>query len=98
RRDASNVFGVKSNQRWNPLWSVGLAWNLNKETFIQDVEWISSLKLRVTSGHSGNLGYGTTSDRVVINTTSTQSMTGLPAMIISTPPNPSLKWENIQMN
>src|SRR5690606_3671656 len=23
RRDASNLFGVKTNERWNPLWSLG---------------------------------------------------------------------------
>src|SRR5690606_23735700 len=26
RKDGSNVFGVKTNQRWNPLWSLGFAW------------------------------------------------------------------------
>lgn len=98
RRDASNVFGAKANERWNPLWSVGLAWNLHRETFFQDMAWISSLRLRITHGHSGNLGWGTTSDRAVISHSMNASLTGLPYAMISSPPNTSLRWEDVQMN
>lgn len=98
RQDASNVFGAKANERWNPLWSVGLAWDLQKEVLIQDLDWISELKLRFTHGHGGNLGGGTTSDRVVVSKIANASYTGLPAMIITDPPNLSLKWENVEMN
>lgn len=99
RRDASNVFGVKANERWNPLWSVGLAWNIQRESFMKEVDWISDLRLRITHGHSGNLGGGTTSDRVVISYSGSPSNhTNLPYATISSPPNPSLKWENVQMN
>jgi TonB-linked SusC/RagA family outer membrane protein len=98
RRDASNVFGAKSNERWNPLWSVGLSWNIAKEGFMEELNWVSQLRLRLTYGHSGNLGGGTTSDRAVITSVGTAQLTGLPAMIISSPPNPYLKWEQVQMN
>lgn len=99
RRDASNVFGAKANERWNPLWSVGLAWNIHKEEFIKDMGWVSNLRFRITHGHSGNLGGGTTSDRVVISNQGHRSAySSLPYAIISSPPNTSLKWENIQMN
>lgn len=98
RRDASNSFGSKSNERWNPLWSVGLAWNVHKEQFMETVNWISNLKLRITHGHSGNLGYGTTSTRVVINNNGSMPHTRLPSMRISSLPNSSLKWENVQIN
>src|SRR5690606_1738943 len=50
RRDASNGFGSKINTRWNPLWSAGLAWQLSKERFLRDVDWIDRLKLRATLG------------------------------------------------
>lgn len=98
RRDASNVFGVKANERWNPLWSVGFAWNMHREEFIENIDWISRLRLKATHGHSGNLGGGTTSDRAVIYHRQNSTYTNLPYAHISSPPNPSLKWENVQMN
>lgn len=101
RRDASNVFGAKSNDRWNPLWSIGLAWRIDQETFMDQFDWLSNLRFRITHGHSGNLGGGTTSDRVVIMYglgSAGATYTNLPFAMISSPPNPSLKWENVQMN
>lgn len=97
RKDASNVFGVKSNERWNPLWSAGLSWNIVGEEFISPMNWISSLRLRATYGHSGNLGGGTTSDRVILRYAASDFYTKQPYANISTPPNPSLTWENVQM-
>ncbi|MCH5719937.1 SusC/RagA family TonB-linked outer membrane protein [Niabella hibiscisoli] len=46
RRDASNVFGANTNDKWNPLWSVGGGWDISKEKFYR---WqaVSFLKLRL---------------------------------------------------
>lgn len=96
RRDASNVFGVKTNDRWNPLWSVGFAWNVDNESFLKDWTTISKLRFRGTYGVSGNLA-GTTNDRVIIRYANNAPHTGLPYAPISSPPNPSLKWEDIRM-
>lgn len=98
RRDASNVFGAKSNELWNPLWSAGVAWNIHNENFLNEISAISFLKLRISQGHSGNLGGGTTSDRVVISYATSDSYTGLPFATVSSPPNTSLKWENVEMS
>ncbi len=52
RRDASNLFGVSTNNKWKPLWSVGLAWDVDN-----DIKWLkpsASLKLRASYGFSGN--------------------------------------------
>src|SRR5690606_16749039 len=54
RRDASNGFGSKTNTRWNPLWSTGVAWHLSEESFIGNTEWLNLLKLRATLGAGGN--------------------------------------------
>src|SRR5690606_9221163 len=54
RRDESNLFGVKSNQRGVPLWSVGVAWRLDKEDFFHS-DWLPNLKLRLTYGYNGNV-------------------------------------------
>jgi TonB-linked SusC/RagA family outer membrane protein len=53
RRDAANIFGVETNQKWIPLWSAGLSWNLAEEGFYH-IDALPSLKLRGSYGYSGN--------------------------------------------
>ncbi|RZF60248.1 SusC/RagA family TonB-linked outer membrane protein [Sphingobacterium corticibacterium] len=96
RRDASNMFGVKTNQRWNPLWSTGLAWNMKTEPFLREIEWVDQLKLKWTRGVSGNLS-GAATQRPVLTYLSRADYTRLPYAIIQSPPNPNLKWENVLM-
>lgn len=95
RRDASNLFGVSTNNKWNPLWSSGVAWNISNEAFYH-VGWLPYLKLRITNGYSGNTN---------------PSMTGVTTLVLSGPlppsnlptsrvnqfPNPDLRWEKVQM-
>ncbi|GAB3832876.1 hypothetical protein GCM10028895_51190 [Pontibacter rugosus] len=40
RRDASNLFGLHTNDLWNPLWSAGLGWDISRESFTR---WASCL-------------------------------------------------------
>lgn len=54
RKDAANIFGLETNDKWKPLWSAGFAWDITKENFYK-LEWLSGLKLRTTYGHSGNV-------------------------------------------
>lgn len=43
-----------SNKRWGTFWSVGGAWRLSREAWMQDASWIDDLKLRVSYGTMGN--------------------------------------------
>lgn len=52
RRDGSSRFGA--NKRWGTFWSVGGGWNIHKEKFMGNVEFINELKPRVSYGISGN--------------------------------------------
>src|SRR6185295_8713660 len=54
RKDESNLFGVKTNQKGVPLWSVGTSWELNQERFYR-ITWLPYLKLRITNGYKGNV-------------------------------------------
>ena len=54
RRDASNLFGLTTNDQWNPFWSAGLAWNLSNEKFYH-VRWLPNIKLRGSYGFNGNI-------------------------------------------
>ena len=52
RRDASSRF--HPDHRWGTFWSVGAAWLMNKEKFMQNVKWIDELKLKFSIGSQGN--------------------------------------------
>ena len=52
RRDGSSRF--HPNHRWGNFWSVGGSWIISKEKFMQQVDWISYLKLRAAYGAVGN--------------------------------------------
>ncbi len=56
RGDGSSLFG--QNKRWGCFWSVGASWNMEKESFMQDANWINQLKLRYSYGVNGNNAIG----------------------------------------
>ncbi|RZJ92824.1 MAG: SusC/RagA family TonB-linked outer membrane protein [Chryseobacterium sp.] len=93
RIDQSNLFGVKTNQKSVPLWSAGLAWNINDEKFYS-LEWLPVLKLRGTFGYSGNIDKNV-SAYTTANYLSAALNTGLPYAQIRTSGNPDLRWEKI---
>lgn len=95
RRDASNLFGVKTNQRVIPLWSTGLAWVLSEEQFY-NLSRLPYLKIRSTYGYSGNVNRAVTAFITATTLPGTlNGLTGLPYAQISNPPNPDLRWEKI---
>lgn len=96
RRDASNVFGVRANKLWNPLWSLGGAWTIAKEDWFPAKSLINDLKLRFTMGHSGNSGRLANTD-VIISFQSADQYYNKPYARIIRPPNPDLKWEDVAM-
>lgn len=86
RWDASNIFGVKTNQKGVPLWSSGIAWNLNSGIPIK--------RLRMTYGSAGNVNKNV-SVLPIIHYTGLETTTGLPEVFITSWGNPSLRWEKI---
>lgn len=96
RRDASNLFGLKTNDQWNPFWSLGMAWKISNENFYSS-DLIPYLSMRSTYGFSGNIDPA----MVAVNTISyfaTASMLNNEERArISNYYNPSLKWETSKM-
>jgi len=90
REDASNLFGVKTNQKGVPLWSTGIAWVVNKESFY-NATWLPELKLRATYGYQGNV-YNQASAYATA-TYDVSSTTGLPDGTLKNPSNVNLRWE-----
>jgi len=52
RRDGSSVFG--ENKKWGYFPSIGAAWRIDKESFMQSQSIFSDLKLRASYGVTGN--------------------------------------------
>ena len=94
RYDGSNMFGVDRKYKYLPLWSVSGAWNINREEFMRDVEWLSNLKLRASYGIQGNVDKNTSPELVG----SWGNVTILPGesepnISVDSPPNQYLRWE-----
>ncbi|WP_104382176.1 SusC/RagA family TonB-linked outer membrane protein [Sphingobacterium sp. HMA12] len=99
RRDASNLFGFKTNDRWNPLWSSGVSWLISDERMYRESfigKTIPYLKARLTYGRSGNIHpslAAVTTIRYRGNSVYTQS----PYASFDRYANPELKWETTAM-
>ncbi|WP_429383055.1 SusC/RagA family TonB-linked outer membrane protein [Mucilaginibacter sp. UYCu711] len=96
RKDEANIFGVNTNQKGIPLWSLGASWDLNKEKFYH-LNWLPYLRLRVTNGYQGNVDNSLSS--LVTATIDPQTINNYqqPYSTLSNPPNPQLKWEKVNI-
>ena len=56
RRDGSSRFGA--DKRWGYFPSASVGWNVSKEDFFPDSDWLTNLKLRASYGVSGNNSIG----------------------------------------
>jgi len=91
RRDASNLFGVNTNGKWTPLWSVGGGWLVSKAEFYHS-RLFPFLKLRASFGYTGNAD-PTRSGVVTVYANGNSTTTGLTTYRIRQFPNPDLRWE-----
>ncbi len=96
RKDASNIFGVRSNQKAVPLWSTGIAWKISEEKFY-NLAWLPYLKLRATYGYSGNVDNSLAAFMTMQYTLGLDPNNGLRTGSVVTPPNPDLRWEKVGM-
>ena len=92
RKDYADVYGLNVKLRGRPLWSAGVAWNINNEDFLKGVDWINALKLRISYGVTGNIYQGATS-YMTATSTGLNLDTNQPYGTIESPANPNLKWE-----
>ena len=57
RRDGSSRF--HPDNRWGNFFSIGGRWNMKREAFLEDVDWVNTLSLRASFGEVGNnMGIG----------------------------------------
>ncbi len=99
RRDGYSVFG-ENNRRANFL-AGAFAWNVSEEAFLEDVEWLDYLKLRLSWGENGNRSIPLYSSLSLLNTVnyiysdngSNIPVTGLSKSRLG---DPNLKWESTE--
>ena len=53
RRDGSSRFGA--NNKYGVFWAISAAWNIHKESFLENSDFLNTLKLRASVGTSGNM-------------------------------------------
>lgn len=89
RRDGSSLFG--RDKRWATFWSIGVGWNMHKESFISELGWINELKPRISYGISGNQPGGAYEWATVFGYTSQYA--NEIAFLSNYQGNPDLSWE-----
>ena len=94
RRDASNLFGVSTNNKWQPLWSAGASWALSDESFYR-LSFLPRLRFRLTWGFSGNVDQSRSAVTTIGYSGRTATYTNLPFASVSQFANPSLRWEKV---
>ena len=88
RADRSSRFAKRHN--WGLFPSLGLSWNVERERFAEDWQWLSSLKLRVSVGTVGNQEIG---DYLYGDSYITSTTGGVVHYTKSNAANDDLKWE-----
>jgi TonB-linked SusC/RagA family outer membrane protein len=93
RADGSSKF-LGSN-RWGYFPSAAVAWKIKEESFLKDVNWISSLKLRASYGLAGNNNIPTGQTSQTLQSYATTWINGVPNFWAPSDymANPDLKWE-----
>jgi TonB-linked SusC/RagA family outer membrane protein len=106
RRDGSSRFAT--DHQYGVFPSGSLAWKIKEESFLQDVTWLSDLKVRGSYGQTGNQinagnfqylaqytsGPGASN---VNNNGYPFNKVYQPGLILTQQPNPGLKWEIAKM-
>lgn len=87
RTDGSSRF---VNNKWGTFWSVGAQWNMKREKFLEDNDFISSAKLRASVGTQGNSNIDNYTSQLLYGFTTYYDD---PAMILSSYGNEDLTWE-----
>ena len=91
RTDGSSLFGV--NNRWASFFSVGAMWNMKKEGFLYDVDWLSDLRLKASYGTTGNSAFEGDPYYPALGLVGTGNYNGGQYFAISSVQNDDLTWE-----
>lgn len=95
RTDGSSAFA--KNNKWATFLSGAFAWRASDETFIQDLNFFSNLKFRLSYGETGNQAIGAYRTLTVLDAANYPFngtlQSGVSMIDWRGPNNPNLKWE-----
>lgn len=91
RLDGSTQFG--SAHRHTVFWSAGIGWNVHQEAFSVNQEWISVLRLRLSTGLTGNQQFGSFLSTIVYESDRLGESSGITHGSLG---NPFLRWQSTQ--
>ncbi|NDV64617.1 SusC/RagA family TonB-linked outer membrane protein [Bacteroides sp. 224] len=90
--DGSTAFG--RDEKFQTFWSVGAGWNIHKEEFAKDWNWMQELKLRGSYGSNGNQNVSNLTSNVY-SYYSGSDIFGT-ASYLSGYANPNLEWQVVK--
>jgi len=94
RVDQSNLFGTDPKYKYKPLWSVGAAWNIHNEHFMQNVTWVRTLKLRAAHGFNGNVAKDALPQVIAADAVNyLNPSSAMPELKVLSYANSGLRWE-----
>ena len=99
RSDASNRFGQDKSARYQPVWSVGLRWNMGRERFFEGQDFLNEFSIRTSFGYQGNANESVGPDLIAYIPSGSDGYakeTGEYLLKIKNLPNPKLKWEKTE--
>ena len=92
RIDQSNLFGTDPKYQYKPLWSAGAHY-----VILQNESWVDRLVGRITYGINGNVAKNSGPYMISENDSDGNYYTGESQSDITTPPNPTLRWEKTKV-
>lgn len=96
RFDQSNLFGSNPKYKYKPFWSLGAAWNIHKENFMQRFDWLNELRLRSAFGFNGNVAKLSLPQVIAVARNNTENTPTLSSLNLLSNANTSLRWEKTE--
>jgi TonB-linked SusC/RagA family outer membrane protein len=93
RREGSSRFGA--NNKWGSFPALSLGWRIDKESFMENVNWLNGLKLRVGYGVTGNQDFDNYKSLILMDRAGKFYYNGewINSYQPISNPNPDLRWE-----
>lgn len=93
RGDANNRFGQDQRDKFSPVWSTGIRWNLSDEPWMTNLHHVfTDVSFMATFGYQANLAEGISPD-LTARYNDADFTTGEHSMSIVKRPTPGIKWE-----
>ncbi|WP_164974237.1 SusC/RagA family TonB-linked outer membrane protein [Filimonas effusa] len=96
RGNASSQFGA--DKKWGLFWSAGLGWNVHREAFMNDLNWVNLLKFRASTGTTGTQNFNSYQSLATYQYITDRTYNGDIGIDLMALPNPALQWQQVKDN